>query len=172
MDLGTITKNVEKARYTHFEDLLADVQLVWTNCKTYNQSGSEIYRMAENMERRSKKLVRDLRAQLKLEAEEAAEPEDGEEDEEDDDFGYDPERYVPFDEKAKFAELIKRVTKEGLTQIVNYLQEKQPEAVDDFGNDRLQLRIDFIEREAFNYCREILQVNQKESSANKRMKKD
>jgi hypothetical protein len=66
------------------------------------------------MDRRGKKLAKELRANLKLDAKEepsAAE----EEEEEDDDFGFDPERYVPFDEKAEFAEQIKRVTKEGLT---------------------------------------------------------
>ena len=174
MDLGTIAKQVENAQYQHFEEFLEDVQLVWANCKAYNQQGSDIYRKAESMDRRAKKLARDLRTHLKLEAEEAPEAEgDGEEeDEDDDDFGFDPERYVPFDEKAEFAELIKRVTKEGLTQVVTYLLEKQQEAVDDFGNDRLQLRIDFIEREAFNHCLEILLLNQKESSANKRMKKE
>ena len=36
-------------------------------------------------------------------------------DDEDDDFGYDPDRYVPFSEKADFADMIKKVTKEGLT---------------------------------------------------------
>jgi hypothetical protein len=39
----------------------------------------------------------------------------GFDEDEEDDFGYDPERYVPFDEKIEFAEILKRVTKEGLT---------------------------------------------------------
>ena len=47
-----------------------------------------------------------------------------EDDLDDDDFGFDPEKYVPFDEKVEFADLIKRVTKEGLTQIVNHLKER------------------------------------------------
>jgi hypothetical protein len=55
------------------------------------------------------------------------------------------------------------VTKEGLTQIINYLKEKQPDAIDDLGNDRLQIKIDMIEREAFNHCKEILNLNIKEA---------
>ena len=55
-----------------------------------------------------------------------------------------------------------------MTQIVQYLQEKQPEAIEDFGNDRLQLRIDMIERDTFNYCKELLNLTLKESGANKR----
>jgi hypothetical protein len=54
---------------------------------------------------------------------------------------------------------MKKCTKEGLTEIVKYLQEKQPEAVADFENDRLQIKIDMIEREAFNHCRDILNHN-------------
>jgi hypothetical protein len=54
---------------------------------------------------------------------------------------------------------------------MTYLVERQPEAVEDFGNDRMQLRIDFLEREAFNYCKELLALNQKESSSHKRQKK-
>lgn len=105
---------MDKGKYTFFEEFLADVQLVWSNCKAYNQSGSEIYRLAEAMDRRGKKLAKELRANLKLDAKEEP-PAAEEEEEEDDDFGFDPERYVPFDEKAEFAEQIKRVTKEGLT---------------------------------------------------------
>jgi hypothetical protein len=70
---------------------------------------------------------------------------------------------VPFDEKAELADSLKKVSKEGLTQIVNYLKEKQPDALEDFGNDRLQLKIDAIEREAFNHCREIINLNVKEA---------
>lgn len=91
----------------------------------------------------------------------------GNKEDEEDDFGYDSEIYVPFDEKVEFADMVKRVTKEGLTQIVVYLKEKQAEALSDCGNDRLQIRIDLIEREAFNHCREILAINMKEA-ANKR----
>jgi hypothetical protein len=46
--------------------VFADLQLVWNNCKTYNQSGSDIYVLAENMERRCKKLVKELKKELKL----------------------------------------------------------------------------------------------------------
>ena len=133
-------------------------------------SGSDIFKLAENMERRSKKQIKELKISLKLEnpadgkgglafgagesSDEEGQNEDEENkgskksksgegqkngtvDDEDDDFGYDPERYVPFNEKVEFAELIKRATKEGVTSIMNYLLEKQPEALEDYGNDRL-----------------------------------
>lgn len=92
-------------------------------------------------------------------------------DEEDEDFGFDPERYVPFDEKVELAELMKRATKEGLTQVMNYLLEKQPEAVEDYGNDRLQVKIDVIEKEIFNYCKDLLANNVKEQPQKKQKTK-
>ncbi len=183
---------------------------MWNNCKSYNVSGSEIYRLAENMERKSKKLLRDLKVSLKLEDggpssnnaskkkikeenegikqgskshldQSSDEEEDfkksevpvkreGEgEDDEDEDFGFDPDRYVPFDEKVGFSDLIKRCTKDGLTEIVKYLADNQPEALEDFGNDRLQIKIDAIERPAFDHCKDLLNHNLKEAP-NKRQK--
>ena len=67
MDLSTVKKNIDKAKYTHFEEVFADLLLIWSNCKLYNVSGSEIYILAENMERRCKKLIKELRVTLKLE---------------------------------------------------------------------------------------------------------
>ena len=58
---------------------------------------------------------------------------------------------------------MKRCSKEGLTEIVQYLQEKQPEAIDDLGNDRLQIKIDVIEKMQFEHCKDILNHNLKEA---------
>lgn len=43
MDLGTICKNLEKGgKYRGSRDVYEDVQLVWTNCRIYNQKGDPI----------------------------------------------------------------------------------------------------------------------------------
>eukprot|EP00349_Pseudokeronopsis_sp_Brazil_P002045 CAMPEP_0202962554 /NCGR_PEP_ID=MMETSP1396-20130829/6669_1 /ASSEMBLY_ACC=CAM_ASM_000872 /TAXON_ID= /ORGANISM="Pseudokeronopsis sp., Strain Brazil" /LENGTH=143 /DNA_ID=CAMNT_0049683235 /DNA_START=299 /DNA_END=726 /DNA_ORIENTATION=- len=128
--------------------------------------------MAEAMERKARRLIKELKETLQLEEgskrkgegfdsseeeekkeDEKEEDEDGEDDEED--FGFDPERYVPFNEKVQLADAMKKITKEGLTEIVNYLKEKQPEAVEDLGNDRLHLKIDMIEKAQFTHCMDI-----------------
>lgn len=144
--------------------------------------------MAETMERKGKKMVRDLKVQLKLEMPSSVnqgsknldgvdssdddedmelsskkksngvgkDHKDGAADEEDDDFGFDPERYVPFEDKIQFADLMKKASKEALTQVMNYLIENQPEVVEDLGHERFQVKIDFIERQPFHHCKEIL----------------
>ena len=43
MDLGTICKNLERgAKYRNSGDVYKDVQLVWENCRSYNQKGDPI----------------------------------------------------------------------------------------------------------------------------------
>lgn len=37
MDLGTVKKNLNNNSYETVEDCLMDIDLVWTNCKTYNK---------------------------------------------------------------------------------------------------------------------------------------
>ncbi len=92
------------------------------------------------MERRSKKLIKDLKVQLKIEnvGPSGDQMEDIDEihggaagalngkpkasgDEDDEDFGFDPERFVPFKEKLELSTLITKATKEGITQAVEYL---------------------------------------------------
>jgi Transcription factor involved in chromatin remodeling, contains bromodomain len=43
MDLGTVRKNLKANKYKYVEEVLADIQLIWDNCKTYNAEGSVIY---------------------------------------------------------------------------------------------------------------------------------
>ena len=40
MDLGSVRKNLKANKYKYIEDALADVQLIWDNCKMYNAEGS------------------------------------------------------------------------------------------------------------------------------------
>jgi histone acetyltransferase len=40
MDLGTVKKKLINNKYDIVEAVLDDVQLIWDNCKTYNQVDS------------------------------------------------------------------------------------------------------------------------------------
>ena len=58
MDFATIKKTLHKGgKYETFEDVFNEVQLIWDNCKTYNMAGSEIYKLAEYMEKLSKRSI-------------------------------------------------------------------------------------------------------------------
>lgn len=43
MDLLTVKKKIKHDKYHSIQEVLADVTLVWDNCRTYNQIGSVIH---------------------------------------------------------------------------------------------------------------------------------
>ena len=51
MDLSTLKKNLLAHNYSTLGDALDDLQLIWTNCKTYNVQGSDIWKLANNLEK-------------------------------------------------------------------------------------------------------------------------
>lgn len=40
MDLGTINQKIKDKKYKTVEAVLNDIQLIWDNCKLYNNKGS------------------------------------------------------------------------------------------------------------------------------------
>ena len=52
MDLGTIRKKLKKGRYVDASSVAEDIRLVWTNCMTYNDDGSDFYRLAQSYSKR------------------------------------------------------------------------------------------------------------------------
>ena len=40
MDLSTIKKKLKSSKYKIINDFIDDIQLIWDNCKLYNQEGS------------------------------------------------------------------------------------------------------------------------------------
>lgn len=57
MDMRTVRKNLAKCKYKRFDDFFREIQLIWDNCKTYNIQGSDIYKMAESMEKVARKAI-------------------------------------------------------------------------------------------------------------------
>jgi hypothetical protein len=65
MDLGTIKQKIETSKYKNTQEILADISLIWDNCKTYNRSDSGIYKMAEALEKFTKKTMLKLKIETK-----------------------------------------------------------------------------------------------------------
>ena len=42
MDLSTLKKNLLKGKYSELEQFVADLSLIWENCRTYNMPDSYI----------------------------------------------------------------------------------------------------------------------------------
>ena len=64
MDLQSIKQSIQNDKYKTYDVVFSDIQLIWSNCKQYNQQGSPIYTQAEKMERKSKKLIKELKAKI------------------------------------------------------------------------------------------------------------
>ncbi|KAK9815856.1 hypothetical protein WJX72_010824 [[Myrmecia] bisecta] len=49
MDLGTVAKKLERDHYSSPAAMLSDVRLVWQNCHTFNEPGSEVYTACDEL---------------------------------------------------------------------------------------------------------------------------
>jgi hypothetical protein len=58
MDLGTIRKKLVNSKYQLVEEALDDIQLIWDNCKIYNQAGSWIHNIADKLDKICKKMIK------------------------------------------------------------------------------------------------------------------
>lgn len=61
MDLSTVKKNLSKNKFKTLDAFLADIDLIWKNCKDYNQVESPIYEQAAIMEKYFIKISEELR---------------------------------------------------------------------------------------------------------------
>lgn len=55
-------KNLEKGKFQTYDEVFAEIQLIWDNCKLYNLAGSDIYKLAEYMEKFTKRTIQKFRA--------------------------------------------------------------------------------------------------------------
>ena len=51
MDLSTLKINLFAGKFNTYEECFIELQLIWDNCKLYNMAGSDIYKLAERMEK-------------------------------------------------------------------------------------------------------------------------
>ena len=65
MDLKKVQENLADDQYESVEECLADIQLIWDNCKLYNRDDSPIYKLALSMESHANKLTAELFGNLK-----------------------------------------------------------------------------------------------------------
>lgn len=87
MDLDTISKKIEAKSYNNFKSYLADIRLVFTNCREYNERKSYLHQAANQMEDffniliypiRNKDFSVELQSELKFSLKDAHSMDDGE----------------------------------------------------------------------------------------------
>ena len=125
MDLSTVRIKAGAGDYAQVSEALQDVQLVWDNCKTYNAAGSLIAKQADRMQRHTTRLCTQLHLTRK-----------------------DTIR-LKFEEKAAFCDLVQQAPYEVVENCVQRVQEKCPAAAETLDQDRIQIRVDWLDRNTF-----------------------
>jgi len=140
MDLGTVKRNINGRKYKSIPDASDDIRLVWTNCMTYNQDGSDFYLLAKNLskkyEEKYTKLVNDLKLDVRSDATGAG----GGSGSSTHNSGV-----VTLDEKRSFAKSLYTLSKDDLGKLIVEVDHKCPSALTkNMGEDEAELNVDKI----------------------------
>ena len=128
MDLGTVKKNLFAHKYLNFKEFIDDINLIWSNCRTYNLPGSDIVKMANHCEKLFNRTMDKTFKNYKNKKVNKSEN----------------EKLSP-SEKVKFADIIRQQTNETLQQIIKLLLKEAPKAIDDSDSEKFQIKLDHIE---------------------------
>ena len=142
MDLGTCKKKLLNGEYKIFQDFMDDVNLIWENCRLYNQAGSSIVKMADALDKKMHSLMHKQFKNLKAKAEQE-----------------NSQNQLTEADRLKLADMIKKQSNEGLTQIVKIILKSCPDGIEDIDNDKLQIKIDFLTYKEFNLIKEYIEKN-------------
>lgn len=155
MDLGTVKKNLQENEYETFSNLLADINLIWTNCRTFNLPGSEIVKMANHCEKSFRKLFDKQFKNYgnKLENKNIANP-------------------LSQQEKVELTEKIRCLSNEELTQTVKLIMKECSKAVEEIDNEKIQIKVDLIDHKTYESLLNLMKKPEKNDSENKSAKKD
>ncbi|KAI8901151.1 hypothetical protein BC833DRAFT_536072 [Globomyces pollinis-pini] len=66
MDLRTLAENIESNKYQTVEEFTNDVNLIWTNCRLYNQDGSTYVKCASKLEKWFKERFKILQIEMRV----------------------------------------------------------------------------------------------------------
>ena len=67
-------------------------------------------------------------------------------------------------DRTILADMIKQLSNEGLTQVVKIILKNCPEGIEDIDNDKLQIKIDFLNYNTFNLIKEYVEKTNAENN--------
>ncbi|OMJ77714.1 hypothetical protein SteCoe_22617 [Stentor coeruleus] len=162
MDIGTIKKRLKAHYYTNIHDFIADIQLVWDNCKKYNEASTEIHQQAVFLEKQTRRHCSKLRLPLPHTNKNIG----------NDDGVLEDFKNLTFEEKWRMTEAVRKLNQNALEKIVKVVKEKCPESVETMETDKIKIKLDSITREAFNLLQEIIEEYTSENLPQKRPKNE
>jgi len=140
MDLGTVKRSINARKYASIPEAAEDIRLVWTNCMTYNQDGSDFFLLAKNLskkfEEKYSKLVNDLQLEVRPDTGGSGGAGGG---------VTAISGVVTLDEKRSFAKSLYTLSKEDLGKLIVEVDHKCPVALTkNMGEDEAELNVDKI----------------------------
>jgi len=171
MDLASVKKKLKAGKYKTVNDFLEDIQLIWDNCKLYNQEGSQIYKQAFKLEKVQKKLIKKYLPQYQKSQrpkpdfnnnnEEAKYPHEGGND------AANQIHRVLFNQKVKFSQKIKKLSQDQLVKVIQIIQDGCPLSLREVTKDKINIKVDDLNAETFakinSYMEEIFSAEDSQS---------
>lgn len=156
MDLSTVKSKIKANHYTNFDDFLGDMILIWDNCRTYNLAESQIVQQTEILEKSMLRFCNQNNISLEnvLKRPKIEEHPDT----------------VPFQEKVDLSERLKILSAKRLANIVEIIELDCPKAITQLSDERIQLRIDALDKNSFAKVKEYAFSEKSEDTPTKRIK--
>ena len=154
MDLGTVKSNLKDKKYPTFLEFFSDIDLIWTNCRTYNMAGSEIVKMANHCEKAFKKLIEKQFKNYMSKSSSKNEIEDN-------------DSTLTMEQKMKLTDKIRVLSNEGLTQVVKLIMKECPKGIEDVDSEKLQIKIDLIDHKTYTQLLETIDNCMKDNDKDK-----
>lgn len=149
MDLGTVKKNLKSNKYTTVEEVVDEIQLIWTNCKTYNVEGSEIWKLAATLEKQSGKLLEKYFKPTGRPVKPLTSSTVKEENSVNNEESEGKVDSLSLQEKISLTERVRKLSNEGLAAFVKLVQKECGSAYEDMDSEKIQIRVDFLDRSTY-----------------------
>ena len=143
MDLGTVKTKLQNDEYKLFQDFMSDINLIWKNCRTYNQNGSEIVKMANHCDKKMKQLID---KQFKNYQNKNNNKKNS-------------SSNLTYEQKIKLIENIRELNNDILTQIIKIILKDCPKGIEDIDSEKLQIKVDLLDHKTFESINQIIEKN-------------
>ena len=143
MDLGTVRKNLENGDYRLFQDFMSDINLIWKNCRTYNQPGSDIVKMANHCDKKIKQLIDKQFKNYQSKANNKKNENNN----------------LSATQKIKLIENVREVSNDVLTQIIKIILKDCPKGIEDIDSEKLQIKVDLIDHKTYETINQVIEKN-------------
>jgi hypothetical protein len=165
MDLSSCKSNLKSNKYNSVDECLNDLKLIWYNCKIYNMEGSEIWKLANTMEKTSNKIIekvfksgikdnksginnsKSVTNSIKTKDEESLRENYNNDEEQTEET---KKNSLNLQEKINLTEKVRKLSNEGLSAFVRLVQKECPNAFEDLDAEKVQVRVDFLDRDTYS----------------------